>query len=191
MSNQPIVTKLDEHLSPECFTPTVFEKPKPGEKMSFEVNVVAESEDGMHKRASVEPNLPTWGTFSVRCDEGGALGGEDTAPPPLGYLSCGLAFCLLTHLTSYVRAKKLDIKTLKVEQRMRFSTTLVTDAEKAADIRGNCDALETYVVIDSDEPQDAIEELIRVSENACMALQSVVNQTPQTTTIRLNGQNVG
>jgi len=187
MSESAIVTKVNQSLNPECFEVTKFEKPRPGEKMAFEVNVIAESDRGMRKKALVEPNLPTWSTFELICDEGQALGGEDTAPPPLGYLASGIAFCLLTHLSSYIRAKKMKIDSLKVEQRMRFSTSLVTEAEKSADLRGNCDGLETYVLIDSSESAENIQELIEVSEAACMALQSIVNQTPQSTKIRLNG----
>ena len=190
MSTTAIVSKISESLKPTCFEVTEFRKPKRGEKMSFEVNVIAESEGGMKKRAIVKPNLPTWGTFSVQCDEGSALGGEDNAPPPLGYLGCGIAFCLLPHLSSYIRAKTLKVDSLRVEQRMRFSTTLVTDVEKSADIRGNCDGLETYIVIESSEPQETIQELVRVSENACMALQSIVNATPHKTIVRVNGQDL-
>ena len=30
--------------------------------------------------------------FTVRCDEGAALGGEDTAPSPLGYFTAAVGF---------------------------------------------------------------------------------------------------
>jgi hypothetical protein len=34
-----------------------------------------------------------WGSrFAIMCDEGQAIGGEDGAPPPLAYLSAGIAF---------------------------------------------------------------------------------------------------
>lgn len=188
MSESVIVRKVDQSLSPESFDVTAFKRARPGEKMQFEVNVIAESERGMRKKALVEPNLPSWGTFELICDEGLALGGEDTAPPPLGYLASGIAFCLLTHLSSYIRAKKLVVNNVRVEQRMLFSTSLVTDAEKSADLRGNCDGLETYVLIDSPEPREKIQALIEVSESACMALQSIVNQVPQSTKVRLNGE---
>ena len=188
MSELVIVKKVDQTVSPECYEVTPFKRPRPGENMAFEVNVIAESLDGMKKIARVEPNLPTWGTFELICDEGTALGGEDTAPPPLAYLSSGIAFCLLTHISSYIRAKKIKVDSVRVEQRMRFSTSLVTDAEKSADIRGNCDGLETYIMIESDESAQQIQELIEVSENACMALQSIINQTPQSTKVQLNGK---
>ena len=73
-----------------------------------------------------------------------------------------------------------------VNETSRGASPKVTEAEKSADIRGNCDGLETHVVIDSPEPKEKIEQLIAVSEQACMALQSIVRQTPQSTQVWLN-----
>ncbi|MEM1104153.1 MAG: OsmC-related (seleno)protein, partial [Pseudomonadota bacterium] len=139
-SNGAIVTKISASPDLTKFQPAEFVKPRPNEQMKFEVNVAAETMEGMLKRAVVEPNLPSWGSFQLICDEGGALGGTDTAPPPLGYMAAGIAFCLLTHLSAYARSKKLNLASIKIEQRMEFSTTLVTDAEAEGDFRGMCDA---------------------------------------------------
>ncbi len=183
-----IAAKVDHGPTLTTFEARPFKKPRLGEQMAFEVNLVAESLDGMRKRAVIEPNLPTWGAFELTCDEGAGLGGEDTAPPPLGYLSAGIAFCLLTHLTSFVRAKKMNVDRIRIEQRVNFSTTLVTDAEKAGDLKGSCDGVETHVVVEGDEPEESIKELVRVSENACMAMQAIINATPKSAYVHLNGK---
>ncbi|MDJ0950870.1 MAG: OsmC family protein [Alphaproteobacteria bacterium] len=183
-----IVMKVDHGPTLTAFEARPFKKPRPGEQMVFEVNLVAESVDGMLKRAVVEPNLPTWGAFVLNCDEGTALGGTDTAPPPLGYLSAGIAFCLLTHLTSFVRARNMNVDRIAVEQRVNFSTTLVTDAERTGDLKGRCDGVETHVVVEGSEPEENVRELVRVSENACMAMQSIINATPTSTHLHLNGK---
>jgi hypothetical protein len=44
------------------------------------------------KRATVTLEQPEGSTFSIICDEGAYLAGEDTAPPPLAYFSAGIAF---------------------------------------------------------------------------------------------------
>jgi uncharacterized OsmC-like protein len=155
--------------------------------MRFEVNLVAESLEGMKKKAVVEPNLPTWGAFEIQCDEGGALGGTDTAPPPLGYLSAGIAFCLLTHLSAFIRAKGLSIDSLTIEQRTKFATTLVTEAEEAGDFRGECEGVETHVIVNGDHSAEEIRQLAEESENACMAMQAIMNATPANTKLYLNG----
>ena len=189
MSNdEPIVVKTEQGPALTALEARPFTKPRPGEQMVFEVNLSAESLDGMKKRAVIEPNLPSWGAFQLTCDEGTALGGTDTAPPPLGYLSAGIAFCLLTHLTSFVRAKSMDVQSIRIEQRLNFSTTLVTDAEKMGDLKGSCDGVETHVIVESTEPDENIRDLIRISENACMAMQSIINVTPKSTHLHLNGQ---
>ncbi len=56
------------------------------------VRLVAESLDGMKKRAEVTLEQPVGSTFEIVCDEGAYLAGEDTAPPPLSYFSAAIAF---------------------------------------------------------------------------------------------------
>lgn len=185
-----IVSKQESSPALERIAVTQFVKPRHGEKMRFEVNLVAESLDGMKKKAVVEPNLPTWGSFEIMCDEGGALGGTDTAPPPLGYLSAGIAFCLLTHLSSFIRSKHLNIDNLKIEQRTNFATTLVTEAEEAGDFRGECEGVETHIIVEGDHSADEIRQLAVESENACMAMQAIMNATPTNTKLYLNGSEI-
>ena len=59
-----------------------------------ELRVVLEAENlgGMKKRAIVTLEQPEGSTFSILCDEGSYLAGEDSAPPPLAYFSAGIAF---------------------------------------------------------------------------------------------------
>ena len=64
-NDELIVRKVEEGPVLTTFEARPFEKPRPGEQMVFEVNLMAESLDGMRKRAVMEPNLPTWG---VRAD---------------------------------------------------------------------------------------------------------------------------
>jgi hypothetical protein len=59
MTDKKIVSKLDQALTLTCFEATPYKPPRHGENLNFEVNVVAESLGKMHKRATVEPNLPT------------------------------------------------------------------------------------------------------------------------------------
>lgn len=58
----------------------------------LQVRLTAESRGGMKKRALVTVEAPGFGTFSMWCDEGTSLGGDDSAPPPLAYFGAGLAF---------------------------------------------------------------------------------------------------
>jgi uncharacterized OsmC-like protein len=188
---QTIVLKVEHGPALTTFEPTTFVKPRSGEVMRFEVNLRAESGEGMIKTAVVEPNLPSWSAFQLRCDEGTALGGTDTAPPPLGYMAAGIAFCLLTHLTAHARANKLSLRGIAIEQRMSFATTLVTDAEAEGDFRGECEGITTHVIVDGDEDEDAIRKMLMESERSCMAMQSLINQVQKDTQLHHNGRALG
>lgn len=58
----------------------------------IKISLEAESLDGMKKKAVVTLEQPVGSSFSILCDEGAYLAGEDSAPPPLAYFSAGIAF---------------------------------------------------------------------------------------------------
>ena len=55
------------------------------------VSVRAATLEGRKKRAEVRLEQPVGSSFEVDCDEGAALGGEDTASPTLAYFSAAVA----------------------------------------------------------------------------------------------------
>lgn len=57
-----------------------------------EVRAVATSLDGMRKEATVALVKPGGKAFTIVCDEGPDLGGDDSAPPPLSYFASAVAF---------------------------------------------------------------------------------------------------
>lgn len=65
---------------------------QPQQDRELIVSLEAESLTGMKKRAIITLERPVGSTFSIVCDEGAYLGGEDSAPPPLAYFSAGIAF---------------------------------------------------------------------------------------------------
>ena len=65
---------------------------QPQQDRELRVAIEAESLEGMKKRAIVTLEQPEGSSFSIICDEGAYLAGEDSAPPPLAYFSAGIAF---------------------------------------------------------------------------------------------------
>ncbi len=65
---------------------------QPHQDRELRISLEAAGLDGMKKRAIVTLEQPEGSTFSIICDEGAYLGGEDTAPPPLAYFSAAIAF---------------------------------------------------------------------------------------------------
>ena len=94
-----IVRKDDEAVVSTPNLDEVSDNVKESEGASFldssaelQVRVTAEVRDKMKKRALATVEAPGFGTFSLWCDEGTSLGGEDWAPPPLAYFGAAIAF---------------------------------------------------------------------------------------------------
>ncbi len=177
---------------PVLSTMTPFPKPviKPGEPIHFAYEVIAEPGPGQSKRGVIISPRPDYSSWEIRCDEGTAMGGDDDAPSPLGYLIMGVAFCLLTHIQGYLHRAPMKIDKIKVEIRAEY-VTLPAEPDQGQQGQGMCDAYTAHVLIESDEPQEKLEKLIAVCRDACMAVATVANAIPTTTRIFVNGAENG
>ena len=63
-------------------------------RKGHELVLVAEAEGLERQRKKGEVTLlqPPGTTFTIHCDEGAYLEGDDTAPPPLSFLTSSVAF---------------------------------------------------------------------------------------------------
>jgi hypothetical protein len=59
---------------------------------ALELVVEAEALEKQKKKADARLAQPSGKAFSIYCDEGPYLSGDDTAPPPLAYLTSAVAF---------------------------------------------------------------------------------------------------
>lgn len=66
-------------------TDSPFRAEKTDTGMRFTFDVAAET-------AERQTKIARFGQFEILCDEGAAIGGDDTAPPPLAYFGSALAF---------------------------------------------------------------------------------------------------
>ncbi len=90
-----IVAKLDEGPSSTAIAALAGPAHQQSVDRDIHVHVSARTAGRQKKRAEVwtEVQGHRWGSrFAITCDEGKAIGGEDTAPPPLAYFSAGAAF---------------------------------------------------------------------------------------------------
>ncbi|MDH4146905.1 MAG: hypothetical protein OEY23_17240 [Acidimicrobiia bacterium] len=62
-----------------------FQVERHGDAIRFTFDIAAVTATRQLKRA-------TFAQFEMLCDEGTAIGGDDTAPPPLAYFGAALAF---------------------------------------------------------------------------------------------------
>lgn len=195
MPEAQIVWTVDEELPLTTFETTPFKLARKGESLKVEVNLVVEVESNFRKRAYVKPNLPNYQTFVVCSDEAhipskNNYEGEGSAPPPLSYFAAGAAFCLMSHLKGYFHERKIEVRSYKVEQRLKFTRGLPEDVENSGKPGASCDLLETHVVIDSDEAPDVIRSCIEDAQAVCMATVALINPVPAVTYIQLNGEEI-
>lgn len=64
-------------------SPFRIERTETGTRFTFDIE--AATGDRQKKQA-------TFAQFELHCDEGAAIGGDDTAPPPLAYFGAALGF---------------------------------------------------------------------------------------------------
>ena len=179
----------DSMPEPTQYQPSPFKKGRPPEPLQFEINLTAEAHDRQKKSGTVQVNIPGFSPVKLYCDEQIPVG-DDTAPPPLAFLCAGIGFCLMTHLTDIYTARKIRIKSMRLEQKMRFETNLSNMRELGHTTDGKTLGIETHVIIDSDEPQERIMALMDEAENACMAHHALRNPIPWQSRLIHNGEEV-
>ncbi len=184
-----IVKRSDK---PDLTTFSPYPKPviKPGEMINFSYEVVAEPGPGQSKRGVILSPRPDYSSWEVLCDEGTAMGGDDAAPSPLGYVIMGVAFCLLTHLQGYLHKSPMEIDKIKVELRAEYGT-LPPEPDQGNQGAGACHAYTAHVIIDSPEPEEKLQKLVAVCRDACMAIATVAAAVPTTAKVFVNGTEHG
>ena len=186
-----IVKRIDTMPAPVSFDIEPAKKSKEG--LNLELHTIAEllQGPGLLKRCYVKPNIPSFGAFEMHSDEGTLIGGADLAPAPLSYLAAGIAFCLLTHLKGYADSQGLDISSIRVEQKMKFQSRIPgMTADMGGQMEGHSNGLETFVLIETQESDEAIARMSDIAERACMAAQTVVNAVPASMIITINGRQI-
>lgn len=181
--------QADEQPQPTQFEPGPFRKSRPPEPLRFEVNMVAQAHNKQQKTGTVQVNIPGFSPVTLYCDEQPPVG-DDQAPPPLAFFTAGIGFCLMTHMTDILNTRKIQVDSLRLEHRVRFMTNLGTMRELGHTTQGQCEMVETHVVIASPEPRERIEALLNEAEGACMAHHALRNPIPWMTRLVLNGEEI-
>ena len=92
---------------------------------------------------------------------------------------------MLTQLSRFGKIAKLDIQSIRLKQVTRF---FMKGSALQGTLRGGSLGLETHIVIESSEPPDQIRHLIRMGEQTCFTLQSLIHPVPVKTSVELNGE---
>jgi len=88
-------------------------------------------------------------------------------------------------LSRYGAIARIQIRNVKLEQVTRF---YMKGSALTGTMRGGPLGLETVVHVESDEPPERVRTLIRMGEQTCFTLQSLIQPVPVRTTVTLNGR---
>jgi uncharacterized OsmC-like protein len=115
--------------------------------------------------------------FTVMCDEGPGIGGDNTAPPPLSYFMLSLGFGLLTQVSRCAEAMKIEVEDARVRVTGRFKRD---GSVLANTITSMCESVEVELEVDSPDDREKVAQLIRNAESSCYVMQSIRQPTPAT-----------
>jgi len=92
---------------------------------------------------------------------------------------------MLTQLSRYGKITKLNVKSIRLKQITRF---FMKGSALQGTLRGGAIGLETQIEVESDEPPEKIRHLIRMGEQTCFTLQSLLSPVPVKTSVTVNGK---
>lgn len=92
---------------------------------------------------------------------------------------------MLTQLSRYGTIAKLDVKSIRLKQVTRF---FMKGSALQGTMRGGALGLESQIEVESSEPPEKIRHLIKMGEQTCFTLQSLINPVPVKTSVTLNGK---
>lgn len=113
----------------------------------------------------------TGGRYEFATDEGPALGGDDTAPPPLSLIVAGLAGCVMTNIRLFARKMGVELKDLRVTVHAGWIRKQTGTLPHVADT----DGFAIDVEMDCAQDTDAQMALLKVASTACFVEHSLIN----------------
>ena len=154
--------------------------------LQFEIFAIAETAEKndrpyLSKITLSTPSAETWEIYS---DE--FMGNNDTpvAPTSLEYFTLGTSLCLTSQTTLASAMMGLDFEDYRVEQQIDYRLEDVGSIEMA----GYADTVHSYILIESDESQERLEEFFNRALSLCFAGEGLKNETEMVTNTYLNGE---
>jgi uncharacterized OsmC-like protein len=148
-------------------------------------DVILEAESrftgGMRQEGVVRVVQPAGGTYTLRCDEGPDMGGEDSAPPPLAFFLGGVVFCLMTKVPQYGNVLRVPIDAVRVRARWGMHTE---GSAIAGTLQTDPLGLDVTVEVDSPASADDVRRVVDTARRACHALQAMMQPVPTRVTLR-------
>lgn len=132
-------------------------------------------------RNEIRVDWPAMGqSWEFATDEAPALGGEDTAPPPLAFLAVALVGCAMTNIRMMARRFGVEIRDLRVGLAADWRREVAPGQPHTAATDGF--ALE--IALDSPAPAEAVRALVQAARAGCFVEHSLGNAVPVSARLR-------
>lgn len=155
------------------------------QKRTLHVHGEARLLEGMLMETVIQLFKPIGSTFRFVCDESRELGGEDSAPPPLAYLSAGIGFCYMTQLGRYAHIAKQNLESVCIVQENIFK---LSGAVADWTLTASAEPVDTHVFVAADETDDAARKLLSMGERTCFLHAAMRGSYRSSVQAELNGQ---
>ena len=106
--------------------------------------------------------------FTLATDEGPFHGGDATAPPPLALFVGSLTGCIMTQIRAFAKRLGVSLNDLTVETRVQWDWQKQDRVYETAP-----KSFEIDVLIDSDDPIEAVTRLVDVARKGCFIGQTL------------------
>jgi len=132
-------------------------------------------EDGL-REAEVHLFKPIGSTFLFISDENSQI-----APPSLGYLSAGVAFCYMTQLGRYATILKQDLSSYRLIQDNVFKTS-------AGDVKAEAKPVNTQLFVTLNDTDEAAQRLLYMGERTCFLHAAMRSSNRSELSVELDGE---
>jgi hypothetical protein len=90
-------------------------------------------------------------------------------------------------LSRYAHIRKVTIKSAKCRTELDF---YLTGSVKRGDVEAGCSEARTHLEVESDDPPEAVAEVVRLAHTGCFLEQLIARPVPVRSTLRLNGRDM-
>ena len=165
--------------------------PAGGFEVEFKVIGIAETTDDPIRpylqKVTVRAIQENYVPWIVYVDDSYGYEGIEKAPTSLEYLTAGIGLCLTSQLS--VAMMTLDdseqtIDDFRVEQQINYRS----ENPMTEDMAGYTDKIYSYVMLDSDLPENVLNDYFNLAVNMCFAGEAFLNETDMTTNMYINGK---
>lgn len=153
--------------------------------MSFEIYAISTSVDNDERPYLNEITLstPSGETWVIYADEFMSEDDTPVAPTSLEYFTLGTTLCLTSQTTLVSAMLDLDYEDYRVEHLFEYYQTDINTEDMSAGIS----KIHTYVIIESDEDLETLEEFYARALALCFAGEGLTQETEMAITTYLNG----